>query len=617
MNTLRLQLTQLLYFLCLVVLLLGCGGGGGSGGGTGPSAQPPTNQPPTPSFDASATTGNAPLIITVNAESSSDPDGQISQFTWDFDGNVAIGVIAQHTFDSSGTFVVSLTVTDNDGERASTSQTVTVTDSVTTITLNGVVNILSSSAVDSDLNDRLTNTVANNDFSTAQTLPSTVTLGGFINLPNTGASTGNLFSTGDPADFYQVSLNGDEIITLDIAQASADLDLRLWDAQENLLDASLGATNTETLEVPGPGTYYVEVVPFAGASNYVLSIGQRSTTTMLPRSATRLSDPILPGELIVQQVPRLNQPGQHSFNTENYHASLIRQFSEPDVNLRNAPKLYTVLQQHAQAAATQGALTGMQAARWHTLMALKEFAHLDQVEYAEPNLLVQAHVAPNDEFFGSQWHYPAINLPTAWDTTTGSADVIVAVIDTGVLLTHPDLRNKFVPGYDFISSAARALDGDGIDDNPDDPGDRDLGGSSSFHGTHVAGTIAADSNNQIGVAGVAWQTRLMPLRVLGKGGGSTFDIIQAVRFAAGLDNNSNTLPSQRADIINLSLGGTFSSQSEQTTYAEAIAAGVIVIASAGNESTSLPSYPAAYDGVIGVAANHHKQQPGWLFKFWP
>ena len=241
-------------------------------------------------------------------------------------------------------------------------------------------------------------------------------------------------------------------------------------------------------------------------------------------------------------------------------------------------------------------------AKWDTLIALKELSGHPDLAYAEPNLLRQPFQVPNDDFYSSQWHYPAINLPTAWDTTTGSADVIVAVVDTGVLLNHPDLTNKLVPGFDFISNASRALDGDGIDDNPNDPGDRELGGSSSFHGTHVAGTIGAESNNNSGVAGVAWDARIMPLRVLGEGGGSTFDIVQAVRFAAGLDNNSGTTPAQPADVINLSLGGSFSSQSEQATYTEAIQAGVIIVASAGNDSSTLPSYPASYDGVVSVSA---------------
>ena len=180
--------------------------------------------------------------------------------------------------------------------------------------------------------------------------------------------------------------------------------------------------------------------------------------------------------------------------------------------------------------------------------------------------------------------------------------MIVAVIDTGVLLAHPDLDNQLTTGYDFISNVQQANDGDGPDPDPNDPGDLAFGGSSSFHGTHVAGPIAAESDNAQGVAGVAWQSRIMPLRVLGIDGGTPFDVIQAVLYAAGMTNQSGTLPLQPADIINMSLGSNFSSQSEQAIVDQVRAAGVIVVASAGNDASDIPSYPAAYNGVVSVAA---------------
>ncbi|MDV7397665.1 S8 family serine peptidase, partial [Arthrospira platensis SPKY1] len=128
-----------------------------------------------------------------------------------------------------------------------------------------------------------------------------------------------------------------------------------------------------------------------------------------------------------------------------------------------------------------------------------------------------------------------------------------------------------------------AGDGDGIDPDPSDPGDRgNPDGSSSFHGTHVTGTVAAATNNGIGVAGVAFDARVMPLRVLGQRGGTIYDIIQAVHFAAGLPNDSGTLPTRRADVINLSLGTTAFSANLQGALDQARAAGVVVVAAAGN-----------------------------------
>jgi serine protease len=153
------------------------------------------------------------------------------------------------------------------------------------------------------------------------------------------------------------------------------------------------------------------------------------------------------------------------------------------------------------------------------------------VRYAQPNYIVQTTAVPNDELYAFQWHYPAINMPAAWDITTGSPDVVVAVVDTGILhsfgtpsLTHPDFVGKVLPGYDFISDFRMAGDGDGRDPDPYDVGD-DPSGQSSYHGSHVAGTVAAATNNGIGVAGVDWNAMILPIRALGIGGGTVFDVV--------------------------------------------------------------------------------------------
>lgn len=240
-------------------------------------------------------------------------------------------------------------------------------------------------------------------------------------------------------------------------------------------------------------------------------------------------------------------------------------------------------------------------AKEDTIRVIKALRMRKDVLYAEPNYIVRpTATVPNDKYYPLQWHYPLINLPQAWEISTGT-DAIVAVIDTGVLLAHPDLQGQLLPGYDFISDPAMALDGDGIDNNPNDPGDGGQGNSSIFHGTHVAGTIAAATNNDIGVAGIAWNARIMPLRALGKGGGTLYDIDQAIRYAAGLSNDSGTLPARRADIINLSLGGGGYSRSEQDVVTQARNQGVIIVAAAGNDAGATPYYPASYDGVVSVS----------------
>ena len=236
---------------------------------------------------------------------------------------------------------------------------------------------------------------------------------------------------------------------------------------------------------------------------------------------------------------------------------------------------------------------------------------------------------PNDnaslvaEQFAS--HYSLIRLEEAWDSninnSRGLQDVLVAVLDTGIApLTgpqaHPDWADvdsdasdstgKLRYGFDFVSEAD--IDGDttpGVDSDATDIGPAD---STSFHGTHVAGTVAAPTNNGIGVAGVGRSVSIMPLRVLGNCGcGSTFDILQGNLYAAQLPNSSNTIPNERADIINMSLGGGGFSQVAQDVYADVRAQGVIIIAAAGNESTDEPSYPASYQGIVSVSAASHGQ----------
>jgi len=613
----------------LALLSTACGGGGGGGSNNANNPQtpapPPTpsNQAPQASFTVDRSSGNVPLVVTVDATASSDADGTIETYRWDFNGEPAIGSVARFTFEQAGTFTITLTVTDDDDASSSASRQITANDAAVLSDVSGTVRILNSTAVDADVNDRLTIAGDNNSFAQAQALPVPVTIGGFANVAgsdvpngdrsNLGEPTGNLVNPGDPADFYRVSLNGGEVIALTIAETGADLDLRLWDQAQNLVDASLSLGQTETIDVPAAGDYFIEVLPFSGASNYVLYVGQDAAATSLARPASRLSDPFFAGELIVKHhpgaalEPALRRDSAEAPGAKQTLGPRLRTLAAFEEHSRSQLALYTLETTGRPLNADLslpdgGMLTPEQVLRLHTLLARKHLHKRDDVAYAELNLRVTTHAVPNDQFFGSQWHYSNINLPVAWDSTTGSDDVIVAVVDTGVLLDHPDLNDRLVPGYDFISNTDRAGDGDGIDPDPDDPGDLQYGGSSSFHGTHVAGTVGAESDNSSGGAGVTWQTRIMPLRALGRDGGSTFDIVQAVRYAAGLSNASGTLPTETADIINLSVGTPFSSQSEQNTYLEAAQAGVIIVASAGNDATDVPSYPAAYQGVISVSA---------------
>jgi serine protease len=244
-----------------------------------------------------------------------------------------------------------------------------------------------------------------------------------------------------------------------------------------------------------------------------------------------------------------------------------------------------------------------------TCLAAHRLAQVAGVRTASPNYVYRAMQAqtPNDPLFVRQWHYDQIRAPQAWTLfpgTPGSSSVIVAIVDTGMVLAHPDFAGRLTGGYDMISDAARALDGDGIDPDPDDPGDN-FGTAlpSSFHGTHVGGTVGAATNNGSGVAGMDWACRLMPMRVLGRGGSGTLeDIAQGIRFAAGLSNASGTVPAQRCDVMNLSLGGPGAASVLQAACEAASTAGVLLVVAAGNDNSSTPNFPASFDVCLSVGA---------------
>jgi serine protease len=226
------------------------------------------------------------------------------------------------------------------------------------------------------------------------------------------------------------------------------------------------------------------------------------------------------------------------------------------------------------------------------------------VDFAEPILLRRADRTPGDPEFSTQWWHQALGSAAAWDTTTGSADVIVAVIDSGIISSHPDLQNRLNPGYDMISDVENAGDGDGRDANPEDERHRGCHDSSGgFHGTSVSGIIAGAAENGEFGTGLDWNARIQPLRVLGcDGTGTTLDIADAIRWAAGIEVNGHLNP-QPAHIINLSLGGLGQSRIEHEALSEALATGAIIVASAGNRAGLAAGYaPGGLPNVITVGA---------------
>lgn len=197
------------------------------------------------------------------------------------------------------------------------------------------------------------------------------------------------------------------------------------------------------------------------------------------------------------------------------------------------------------------------------------------VRFAEPNYLLLPNKVPNDQYYREyQWNLPMLNMENSWDITDGSEDVIVAVVDTGVDLQHPDFRGKLVEGYNVLTGDNQADDDNG-------------------HGTHVAGIIAAKTNNNAGIAGISWNSKIMPVKGIGADGtGSAFDIATGIKWAA--DNG--------ASVINLSVGNYSPSQVLQDAVSYAYERDVVLVAASGNDNTEQPSYPAAYPEVLAVGA---------------
>jgi serine protease len=250
-------------------------------------------------------------------------------------------------------------------------------------------------------------------------------------------------------------------------------------------------------------------------------------------------------------------------------------------------------------------------------LAAELMARDPDVEYAEPDRIMVPLFVPNDPLYTQQWHYydpkGGLNLPAAWDKSTG-AGVNVAVIDTGYR-PHADLSGQILPGYDFITSAAIGADGNGRDSDASDTGDSTTAGqcggglpaqddTSSWHGTHVAGTIAAKTNNGLGVAGVAYGAKIVPVRVLGKCGGYTSDIADAIVWASGGAVTGAPANANKARVLNLSLGGSGACDATtQNAINSARSRGAVVVVAAGNSNVNASNAnPANCAGVITVAA---------------
>lgn len=621
-------------------LLSGCGGGGGGGGsgggstlsssisqGSSSSAQQVAH---TLAGNVSGLTGNLVLSLTVDEVQES--------LTITANGNFTFA----RSFDEGEGYQVAITAQPNaqtcqiandfglfdNADINNVQVTCAATGAIASI--SGTITAAAGISIDSSINDILAFYADNSSPFTPQAINNRVTLHGFASAEATGGDSAEerYANTFSEDDYYQVNLQAGQVVQLQVvdfqgfdvgATFEGDLDLFLFDGDGELAAFSNGTTEYEEIEVPVDGDYLVNVWAFSGISKYVLRILPPGDDGFGAAFSNTGVASFVPHEMVVQ----LEDNGGDLQALQTQTSTLMR-FGHTNLDrpTRVTMEPHVVdfalaKGQKAKARVNRGLndLRQLNAKGYDQLVTLRNIKAMSEqpgVRYAEPNYRRSTLRVPNDPGYPSQWHYNAISLPQAWDISVGNRpsgqEVIVAVIDTGVYLAHPDFDGQLVDGYDFISNAASAADGDGIDANPDDPGDSDQRGRSSWHGTHVAATIAAASDNNSGVAGVAWGAQIMPIRVLGKNGGTSYDVMQGVRFAAGLSNDSGTVPARRADIANLSLGGGGGSLAEQNAYLAARATGMIIVAAAGNDNTSAPSYPAAYEGVISVSATDFANQ---------
>ncbi|WIV17218.1 S8 family peptidase [Paenibacillus polygoni] len=208
---------------------------------------------------------------------------------------------------------------------------------------------------------------------------------------------------------------------------------------------------------------------------------------------------------------------------------------------------------------------------------LKQYSKSKLIEFAEPNHRYEAFFTPNDPFFpGYQYGPQRVEAPAAWNITQSSANIRIAIVDTGVQSDHPELAGKLLPGYDYVDWDPNTSDGNG-------------------HGTHVAGIAAAATNNGVGIAGMAPFASIIPIRSLdNNGNGLLSSVANGIVFAA---NNG-------AHVVNLSLGSLANDSFLQAAVQYAWDRGAVVIASAGNSNSTIPVYPASLPGVVSVASTN-------------
>ncbi|WP_417518447.1 S8 family serine peptidase [Marinobacter sp.] len=459
----------------------------------------------------------------------------------------------------------------------------------------GSIGIEANTRVDGDTADRLV--LSRSPLTEPQLLPASFVLAGYVCYEEDTRGTSDPFDDfpEDPEDVFRVPLVPGETVSLSTFLDDADgppITLKLrrldeTDVESQITDPASQVFSARVSLPPteAPGDYLVVVAAAPSdprPARYVLA-----KTTGAQSLALNLDWPehaFVPGRAIVAMK---DSAGQRITATSQPGGQVIRALDEKHWLMAMPATRMSKLSTNGQ----------------DTLDWIGTLRQQSGIANAVPDYIMSAQGPLDEPLYPKQWHYDLINMPAAWQLVSdGGVGVIVAVLDTGLfrdsLGWHPDLAANVVspipPGADFVSAE---FDNDvppGRDSDPRDPGNAT--GNNVFHGTHVAGTVAASATNQLGGTGVAFGSKLLPVRVLGEGGiGSSADLIDAIRWVGG------AVP-VKADVINLSLGGLPEIPALQSAITEAVNNGVLVVGAAGNQSSSLPAYPAAARGVFSVSA---------------
>ena len=481
----------------------------------------------------------------------------------------------------------------------------------------GQMTVAENIFLDGDVNDPSLEEIPNNEPATAQQLVSPAKVAGFVTAEPTGKERDRFETRIDEADAYILALREGEGVSLVIAdwdpedKGSIDLDLYLYDENDlgEPADSSMSVDEKEIVFAPRDGNYHIVVHAFAGQSSYLLQSGQKE---QLAGSSIDITAEFVSGQVMAS----LLDMNTLTSNTEldEYRSRIERTESKLGLTkIQESPSgnlLYQIdasqtwrLTPHPLISAGFGSIAPEE---WLVIRVAKSLAANPDYRWVGPNYIhTTENTTPNDQYYSYQWHYPQIRLPEAWDISRGSNDVIVAVLDSGVY-DHTDLASNvdYALGYDFVSDIFNSGDDDGIDSDAKDPGESyPAPYDYQSHGTHVAGTIGASTNNGIGVAGVNWNVTIMPVRICGINGScSCFDINEGLRWAGRIANVSGRVPSDRPDIINMSLSGSSPCPGREDIINQLINHEIIVVAAAGNDDSNIPRYPASLPGVVSVSA---------------